>query len=123
MFKSILTFLFILISSSAFAHRPGFYEIDSNENAKVLFSKIEQCPEVEGALEGWLRVFAFSREAEKAPYFFRSGFYVEIHTESGEEVYVSTDINCVPLKTDLKIPAARSTFSDFDLKWLRETNM
>lgn len=122
MSKLILTLSFLFISSTTFAHRPGFYQIAGNENAQVLFSKIEKCPEIEGALEGSLRVFTFSRAAEQTPYFFRSGFYVEIHTESGEEVYVNTDINCVPLKTQLRIPATRATFSDFDLEWLREIN-
>jgi hypothetical protein len=104
----------VLITAIASAHKPGFYTIDNNPNAVVLFAVAKDCPKVPNAMTGRLRTFTFSDAAVAAPYSFKSGFYVEHHDANNNEVYVNTDSNCVPAG-DIRLPAEGKKLGKFSI--------
>lgn len=115
--KAALVLLTLTASVEALAHRPGFYKIDGNEQAVVLFAVVKECPVAAGALAGKLRTFTFSDSAETSRYGYKSGFYVETH-EGDDEVYIKTDVNCVPSATNVRLPATSSQLGRFTIQRL-----
>lgn len=112
----MLLTLTILSGGPALAHKPGFYEIDKNTDARVLFQVFGKCPKVKGALQGKLRTFTFSELATSSRYKYISGFYVETHPSKGKEVYIMTDYNCIPLKEEVGLVATKKSLGDFSIQ-------
>lgn len=110
--------LFLILASMAFAHPNGSYKIDNRSDVLVTFEVIGRCAAGDDALSGSLRTLTFSSKAEDAPYLFKSGYYVEVHSTDGEE-YIQTDDSCRPKQPRQAIPATRRTFGDYSLARLR----
>lgn len=110
MLKSLL-FSMLFISSAALAHPDGTYILDGKENVTVTFKHLGKCPTDKNSMKGGVKSLTFTEDAEKEPYNFISGHYVEIHSDEGEE-YVRTTDKCVPVG----VPASRSEFGGFSLK-------
>lgn len=115
--KAALVLLTLTASVEALAHRPGFYKIDGNDQAVVHFAVLKECPVVASALTGKIRTFTFSDTAETSRYGYKSGFYVETHV-GDDEVYVKTDVNCVPSTTSISLPATSSKLGRFSIQRL-----
>lgn len=115
-YKIALTGLVFSFSSSAFAHKAGMYTIDKKENAKLMIAAYGVCPTISGALKGRLKTFTFSEMTVRESYGFQSGFYVEVHDASGNEVYVKTDFNCVPVSPAVGIAATSNTMNGFAIE-------
>lgn len=115
--KIALALFTLTASVEAWAHRPGFYKIDGNDQAVVHFAVLKECAVTQGALTGKLRTFTFSDAAETTRYGYKSGFYVEIH-EGEDEVYVKTDVNCVPSTTAVRLPATSAKLGRFAIQRL-----
>jgi len=124
----------VFISTSVFAHRPGFYQIDGQKEAQVVFHKsgLKCGLDIEGAeeKEGYLRLFVFSETATLQPYAYESGFYVEVHFENEEgqmiEHYVKVDYydaesnRCVHSPKTTKLFAENGKLGNFGISYLYE---
>jgi len=138
MFKNyLLALVALLISTNSYAHKPGFYKIDGKDEVQVVFHKsgLKCNLEVEGAQEkeGYLRLFVFSESATKEPYFYESGFYVEMHFPNTEgsmvENYVRVDYvdqidettnNCVQSSKGTRLFAENGKLGNFEITYHRE---
>jgi len=116
--KSLVIVSSALTATLAAAHPSGVYKIDGNEEATVAFEIVKRCAQIDGAMRGSLRTLTFSEAAMAAPYEFITGYFVEAHTDNGED-YVNVDEDCFPKNPSYKIPATRSTFAGFSLERMR----
>lgn len=113
--KNLIIIGLLTLSGSALAHPNATYRINQDDGVTVTFAYVESCPAVQGAMAGALRNLTFSEAALAVPYEFVSGFYVEKHIDD-QEVYVSTDDQCVPSDPEISIPASRNTFAGYSLQ-------